>query len=63
MPRQEATIPIDKDEVKLIHGCNRSLGRQTGHLVVIAEILPGERQRGGVPHAGRTVYSLYIRSM
>lgn len=52
MPRQEATIPVDKHEVKLIHGCNRSLGRQTDRVVVIAKILLGERQRGGVVRAG-----------
>lgn len=39
MPREDTAIAIDKHEIKLVDGRNRSLGRQTGRLVVIAKIL------------------------
>ncbi len=39
MPREDTAIAVDKHEVKLVDGRNRSLGRHTGRLVVIAKIL------------------------
>jgi len=57
MPREDSAVAVDKHKIKLVDSRNRSLGHQTGRLVVIAKILQVRLGRGivYVPIKGQTV--------